>query len=286
MKRRPWPLVLLALIHLMAPIGNIIVNSFLMNVTPLVYLKALLQPENLFHATIFLLIPTSCAVCIYAFKKWSYQAYIALMAVPFIYSFWSWQRRPTTDSLIILCLFYAVNVMIVGYFLLPNIRSIYFNPRLRWWETKPRYAADFQSLIKQTDIQAQGLIKNISIGGFFVESVDKLSIDQEVLVTFTSSEKKYEVHAIPVFHRSTAPVGYGFRVSDEEAHRSELKKLVNQLKNDGIVVGARAPGPEDTFAYWLKSLFTKSAWIPDIKSSGGNSDSRADLNKQMKTGTE
>ena len=193
MKRKPWPLIVLALIHFLAPIGNIIINSYLMESNPVDYLRALLHPSNIVHATIFFGIPIFSSMLIYICKKWSYYLYVGVMSVPFIYSFFSWTNMPGLSTGFILILFYVINIMIVGYFLLPTVRRVYFDPRLRWWETRPRYLADYQATILIAGQSYPGQVKNISQSGIFVESESEFDVDQNLSITFKVADEKFEL---------------------------------------------------------------------------------------------
>ena len=138
MKRRPWPIILLAIFHVIAPLGNILVNSYLAKVSLSVYLQVLTAPENLKTLLVFVLVPLAGAVLIYICKKWSYILYIVLMTIPFGYSLLSYLKNATFGMTVALVVFYFVNMLVIGYFLLPAVRRLYFDPRMRWWETKPR----------------------------------------------------------------------------------------------------------------------------------------------------
>ena len=170
MKHRPWAIIILALFHVVAPIGNILVNAWLAKVSFGYYLQALMAPENRVTLLIFIVVPLLGAVLIYICKKWSYLAYFALMTIPFGYSLFSYFKNATLAMTVALVLFYIINMLVIGYFLSPSVRRLYFDPRMRWWETKPRYKADFQSQVEFNGQQHWVEIKNISVGGAFLET--------------------------------------------------------------------------------------------------------------------
>lgn len=266
MKRRPWPLIVLAVIHLMAPIGNILVNSLLMDVSPWIYFQALLLPENWYHAFVFFGIPIFSAALIYACKKWSYYAYIAVMAVPFIYSFMSWFEAPSAATGSALIVFYLINIAIVGYFMIPSVRVVYFDPKLRWWETKPRYSTDFQAKIFAGDRTIVGQVKNISEGGLFVEVSADVPMNESFRIQFHMGQQDYIFNCKAVYNRRATPTGFGFKMDLDAAAIDQILNLIARLKDEGSVVSGRVPGPEESFGYWLKSLSRrKDGWIPQAR---------------------
>lgn len=263
MKRRPWPLIILAGIHLLTPIGNILVNSFLMKVSPISYAKALLHPNNIWHAVVFFGVPVAAAALIYACRKWAYWTYIGLMSVPFIYSFVSWTESPNLATGIALVCFYLINIAIVGYFVLPGVRVVYFNPALRWWETKPRYTTDFQAKIFLGEDNHSGQVKNISQGGLFIEGDFKVPLNENLRVQFQFAEQEYIAGGKAVYYRSMNPAGYGLRFDLDLAGEDQIANLIARLKVEGVLHSSHVPGPEESFSHWLKNIFkSKQAWIP------------------------
>lgn len=269
MKRKPWALIILSILHLLAPVGNILINSKLMNITAASYLQALFLKENIVHAIVFLAIPILMAASIYACRHWSYKAYIGLMMVPFIYSFISWLESPTVLTGVVLAIFYAFNISLVSYFLLPAIRQIYYDPKLRWWETKPRYAVDFSCDIKFEAQKQKAQIKNFSVGGLYLESNDKLPDQTDLNIYFEYQGEHYEVKGQSVFHKTSTPSGYGIKFIVELGADRKIAGLIEKLKTTSTVVNSRNLGEEDSLRYWLKTaLRSKSAWVPEVKSSG------------------
>lgn len=272
MKRKPWALVILAILHLFAPIGNIFINSQLMKISPLTYFQALFLKENLVHAFIFLVIPVLLSASIYACRNWSYKAYISLMMVPFVYSFISWLETPSITTGFVLAVFYAFNISLVSYFLLPAIRQIYFDPRLRWWETKPRYAVDIKCEIKFEDKKIIGQIKNFSVGGLYLESTEQIPNDAALDISFEYATELYSIHGNPVFFKASPPAGYGVKFITELGADRKIAGLIEKLKVSSPIVNARNLGEEDSLKFWLKTAFkTKSAWVPEVKSTHNQS---------------
>jgi hypothetical protein len=255
MKQRPWPIILLSLFHVIAPIGNIVMNAFISGVDLRFFIRVLLAPENLTTLLVFTLVPLIGAVLIYICKRWSYYLYIALMMIPFGYSLHSYFSSATIMMTVALVFFYIVNMLVVGYFLLPAVRRLYFDPRLRWWETKPRYQADFQCHVDFQGQQHWVEIKNISEGGAFLEAPSDFAEGSELKLFFKDSQGVLQLNGFIVYKRRQAPMGYGFKFDKASSRQPRLKELIQKLRNDGALIQGRVPGPEDTFVGWIRSLF-------------------------------
>lgn len=255
MKKRPWPIIILALFHIVAPLGNILVNSWLAKVDLTYYIHVLLAPENRMTLLVFTVVPLIGAVLIYICKKWSYIAYIALMTIPFAYSLISYMKSATIPMTIALVLFYIVNMLVIGYFLLPAVRRLYFDPRLRWWETKPRYKADFQCQVEHEGQQHWVEIKNISEGGAFLETSSHFSEGTKLKIFFKDAHGVLHLDGEVVYKRMQAPIGYGFKFDKVSAKQPRLHELIKKLQSEGSLIESRLPGPEDTFIGWFQSLF-------------------------------
>lgn len=265
MKRKPWPIIILALLHWLTPIWNVLVNSFYYRIPLDRFLNALLFPQNRLHLLVLIFLPLAAGTLIFTCRRWSYFAYFLLMSGAFAYSLITTKAFFLQNILFISAL-YIVNILGVGYFLIPNIRKIYFNPRLRWWQSKPRFATDFLARLSDGEKSlGDGHIKNISTGGFFIITDVPLETEQNVRVSFKMNDQECSVQASTVFKKSSPPAGYGFKVEALEARRSGLRKIVSALRSSGSLVEDRAPGPDDHFLAWAKKAVRyPRAWVPDV----------------------
>lgn len=265
MKRKPWPLIIIALLHVLSPIGNIIANSFLAKISILLYIKALLTPNELLRTTIFLLIPVVGGFLIYLCKKWSYYLYLLIMIIPFLYSYYSWQSQPNQNLGIYLISFYLINIIVVGYFVLPQVRVVYFDPRLRWWETKPRYAAEFETEVKWIDQKTKGEIKNISESGIFLQTSLELNQNARVEISFKFNNHLHHFLGEVIYtNANVTPKGYGLSLALNEKDSEDLRKLIRDLSEQGSLITSRAPSVEDSFGFWLSRLIHfKKGLLPE-----------------------
>lgn len=222
------------------------------------YLRVLMAPENRVTLLVFTVVPLIGAVLIYTCKKWSYIAYIALMTIPFAYSLISYMKSATIPMTVALVLFYIANMLVIGYFLMPAVRRLYFDPRMRWWETKPRYKADFQCQVDYEGRQHWVEIKNISEGGAFLETSSNFSEGTPLKIFFKDPQGVLHLDGIVVYKRLQTPAGYGFKFDKASSKQPRLRELIRRLESEGSLIQSRLPGPEDTFIGWFRSLFPSS----------------------------
>jgi hypothetical protein len=270
MKRKPWSLIVLALLHFFAPLGNIVANSIFANVTIETYVKALFHPGELLKTFIFLFIPILGGILIYICKKWSYYIYLLLMIFPFAYSYMSWQSQPTIELGIYLVAFYLINLLVVGYFILPQVRQVYFDPRLRWWETKPRFKAEFETAFTWVDQKGRGEIKNLSEGGLLIETDLKINTMGRIDIDFKYKEQNYALKGEIVYSKnSNGRFAYGVSLLTSEEEQQTVKRLISVMSEQGLLITGGAPTQEDTFSYWVKRLITqRKGWLPETNSKG------------------
>ncbi len=70
------------------------------------------------------------------------------------------------------------------YFINPRIRHLYFDPKLRWWRTKPRFETHHAVVLNHENNSLYPILRNISEGGCFVETGEKLKIADLVEIVF------------------------------------------------------------------------------------------------------
>ena len=125
MKQRPWIIVVLALVHVFAPIGNHIMNGYLANITYAEYFSLTLNKTYLLNNWIHFIFPIMAGYFIYQCKKWSLLSYLLCMIILFLNSYMNYVTRSGTMSLTSLVIIYIFNILVVVYFLVPSVRTIY-----------------------------------------------------------------------------------------------------------------------------------------------------------------
>jgi hypothetical protein len=256
MKRRPWPLIIIVWLHILAPIGNILINMKFTRYGLSDFLSILFSSSNITRIVIFIIVPPLAGTLIYICKKWSYIAYIFVMLMPVGYSLYTWLTTQRHETLIAVVISFLVNVAIVGYFMRQDVRKIYFDPRTRWWETMPRFFTDFVAEVSLSDNQFHARITNISMSGLFFGCDQELQRGDQVALSFLHGGNKLVLSGFVVYKNQGEKKGYGVKFGRLGGQKTNLRNLITQLEKDGAIVESRQPGPEDSFLFWLKSIFS------------------------------
>jgi Tfp pilus assembly protein PilZ len=108
-------------------------------------------------------------------------ALVALWGIRDLAEYYAGQET-SLSALIVHLAIYAASMT---YFINPRIRHLYFDPKARWWRTKPRYETCLPMICstngeKNTVEWQYPLLRNISEGGCFIETQHLLLENEEV----------------------------------------------------------------------------------------------------------
>jgi hypothetical protein len=254
MKIKPWPLVVLALLHILAPVGNLVLNALRSGRSiPMQWnYWAHVLPKHLF--IVYVCVPILAGIFIFICRRWSYWGYLACLATLFLSNVYSLSTSLNFGTLAIVFVILLIDLVVVAYFFVPSVQKIYMDPRLRWWEAAPRYNFNNEGFINNRGV----LIKNLSQGGLFVFPAFNMEEGEKVDVSWTFNGQKTTVLG-EVVYKMPRPdgTGYGIRFNHSPETEKQLKVVVKKLHSQGMIVIDRLPGPEDRFIVWLKKLVTR-----------------------------
>lgn len=106
-------------------------------------------------------------------------ALVALWGIRDLQQFYAAETRDIAP-LVVHLLIYTVSIF---YFITPRVRHLYFDPKQRWWRTKPRYETHLPFLLKNQGEWHYPILRNVSEGGCFVETAHPLSVHEKIHVT-------------------------------------------------------------------------------------------------------
>src|SRR3989344_6678525 len=148
MKRKPIPIIILALFHILEPIFKVPLYSYLLKVPPKKLMGSLFINASTLELLEFFLFFPIAGVGIFLTRSWSYPLFIGIEVWTFYRHFDTWQRYPQYFTLPILLTFYFLNFVVVTYFLIPAVRATYFDKKIRWWESRPRFLVKLNAKIE------------------------------------------------------------------------------------------------------------------------------------------
>jgi hypothetical protein len=93
-------------------------------------------------------------------------AMVSLWGVKDLYQYYS-SHTPNLSPLLV---HLAIYVISLAYFINPRVRTLYFDPKLRWWRAKPRFETHLPSLLHTPQDWQYPVLLNISEGGCFIET--------------------------------------------------------------------------------------------------------------------
>jgi hypothetical protein len=260
MKSKPLAIVVLAALYFLAPLVNIWFSSYLEHLSVLEYLReAWARHEYLGLLFLFGLWPLA-GLAIYAVKGWSYPVYLVIAGITVYSNTVTWLQFPGQFSLTLMLCAHAVNIGIVGYFLLPAVRAPYFDPRLRWWEQKPRYCVKIDAILKAgSATELKGQISNLSEGGVLVRSEAKLEAEAPVRIAFAHLGFKMDLSGKVVHFRQDQEWVVGIQFNTKAMTHEESKdvrRLVRTLDQLGTPTVREKPNVWRDFKAWLATRRT------------------------------
>ena len=95
-----------------------------------------------------------------------------------------------------------------------ELRVPYYNPRIAWWESDPRYRISVPAEMTYADHFYKGEIMDISASGCFVKTKESLRVDQELQIKFCLFEQQFDCLGKVVWRTEsgvTHPKGVGVR---------------------------------------------------------------------------
>lgn len=256
MTHRPWPIVVIALFHILAPITNFIMSAALIDMTWSEFLHHQLQNGS--FELLAWTVPFLAGVALLTFQTWSYYAFLGFMVVVSLYTLRQRLLYPYRVDIWLFLLLELINFVVIIYFLSPTVKKIYFNKRIRWWQHSPRYLInlDGKASIKFAQEQLPVLtinakILNISEGGAYIQTTETLNANDKILLQISFLNTNYEMSA-QIIHAQKD--GYGLLFNENVKNRVAIKQLTKILKQQKIPVRGRQLSASESFKFWLFDL--------------------------------
>lgn len=147
-------------------------------------------------------------------------------------------------SLTSLVIIYIFNILVVVYFMVPSVRTIYWDPKVRWWESSPRYKTSTGVRFKFKDKIYEAIMDNFSISGVFILSDFIPAHDELVWFGFEYDGVNYEFNGQVVNHSNSRLNGFGVKIKHTFQSKMLAKKLGRSLNYKGLLLNSRLPLPE------------------------------------------
>ncbi len=263
MKSRPWPILLFGFLHVLNPFYSFFVLAWFSKDDPLIMFARFQTIGQILE--FWCLFPIA-GLAMIAMRSWSYPVIFAVWGYNFYTTFQAWSQNPESVPGWALVLNYVLSVGVITYFLVPNVKAVYYNPRLRWWDQKPRFFFEIPCEVEIGESRFQGVILDLSEGGVFLACERALELNDLITLHFEVAGKDLALSSEVVHKTQDQRAGYGMRfakVSGEQL--SALRGFLEKLRSEGISHRDEA-AESHTFWKWMKHLFsTGRGIIPEIK---------------------
>jgi c-di-GMP-binding flagellar brake protein YcgR len=221
----------------------------------------LVGPYNIFTRLfitdiIILFIYPISAAALYSVKKWGWYLFLGCVLILIGYNIFVYFHNPRYN-LSMLIIFNVILAIVAGIFFRKHVIAPYFNPRLRWWETKPRFKIDIHADLMLDEQIRSGDILDLSMSGFFMAFENTLSLGQVYTFDLKCLKRSVKVTG-RVMRKSTEKEGYdGFgimfvRLTENE--KTGINSIIKDLEKGGLRDSSRdraasagyteEPGPE------------------------------------------
>lgn len=229
MEKRPLSIYILVILHLLAPVFTVIFSRLLKSEP--IALNNLFTPESLAINWPGYLLQIIGAACIYICKRWSMYLYLVCISALFIFSYTNFSADGAKGSILLLILCWAINIAVVYYFLRPNLRRIYTDRKLRWWENSKRYTSSLKANIKLNDQSADAQIINISKTGLLLNTSFELTNNDHIELLVDTGKEKLSLSGEIIVHEQITN-GYGVKFDKNSVNKKSAKIIINQIKNN------------------------------------------------------
>jgi hypothetical protein len=125
-----------------------------------------------------------------------------------------------------------LGLALLTYRVSKEVRVPYFLPRIRWWESDPRYRLCVAVSIQRTSGETNvGDILDLSLGGCFIKFRTDLHQDETIALQFTVFGQALSCAGTVVWRTQTAvthPKGIGVKFAPMPRAQKRALKLINQ----------------------------------------------------------
>jgi hypothetical protein len=261
--------VFLALLQIFGPLGSIFVSAHVNHVGFFEMSRAIWIYSRPWDLIEFYALPIVQGVMIFLAKRFGYYIVIALAIFSVYLNVHEWRIANDVISIPVLIGVTASNLGLIVYLLLPSVRAVFMNPRLRWWETPPRYTVNLPGQISKAD--GHGFpckIVDISVGGAGVQTEGQTFEQNEaILLMFERDGRTLLMRAVVVYGRADGTnhrYGIEWRrgIEDDEAR---LVHFLEDLESKRAPINRPPPQwREDLAAWWSRAKKSPSAWVPEV----------------------
>lgn len=258
-------LKLIALLHMAYPLTYLLHAAILFDIPAAGCVRILL---NLFYYVVSIVAMTA-GYGLWEMRRWSWYAFIFATVLTIYQNALVVQDYGESNQKALAFVASCLIVLGMTYRVAREVRVPYFFPKIRWWESNPRYRLTVPARIRREDGSViDGQILDLSIAGCFVKLRSDLRIDERVDLDFTVYSQRVEAPGAVVWQGLSAvthPKGIGVKFSLlPKLQRRALRVIVRRIRViSGFYRRSRyLMNPEDFNRRWIE---IESKELPKIE---------------------
>lgn len=237
-KKKPVFIEVFAMIYLISPIINILNIAFFYKgysaVDNLLRLKKLIMSGNIVVIlnVIGWMSAIPLAIGLFKVRLWAWYYFILHSLGMLFLSFFTFQGSFHVSKASLINFLFLIPL---GYYISREIRTPYFNPRVRWWEQAKRLKHNIDVMLHDKSFMTY----DISLAGAFIITNGEINLIQGDMVKckLQYDNLSIETNAEIVWENaqeSTLPIGYGIKFVDlNKTNKKLLDKLISKLLEEG-----------------------------------------------------
>ncbi len=255
---------MLAILHILEPIFKIGFHSFVNNISPFVLFQFELD-----HSTILTFIEEIAlfpvaGILILLIRRWSYflflfiEAWIIFINARSVIALYENGQYVMFYSAVLITL---INLLIILYFIFSTVKNSYHDPRLRWWESTPRYSVICKC--KMSRVKYENFFEtesiNISESGILLKNISDFDAGQKVEMEMTLLSDSFFLRG-DIVHKTTLPgnavYGLGIKFVDlTSVQKTALRFKMRELEKKKYPRRPKRSMFEELFGGILPSQF-------------------------------
>ncbi len=247
MFRRPWPILMLALLQFLTPVIYLAFAAGFYNVSIGSATREIMELTPFTRQLEIFILPLILGLLIFMTNRIAYLIAMIGCIYGIVAGVLAFVLSNQTDPVFPIILSNLFCLAAIGYLARSKARNIYFNQRLRWWETELRYVVNFPSSVTRVGgAPMKATLLNIASGGAGVETLNSGFLKGEVItLEFQNAGTVHHLKAKVMWEKpiDSAKQFIGIHWEDENTkpERSKVRRLIRSLKTAKTPTTRHAP---------------------------------------------
>ncbi len=221
----------IAQFYLFFPVTHLVFIGLLFDIPAASCLRILLSPFYI----ILSVIAVFAGYGLHEMRKWGWYVFVVANVLIGYTNATVVQDYSTSHHKVIVFILSILILLFVIFRVAREVRVPYFFPKIRWWESNPRYRLSVPvKIIRNVQNTLDGEILDISIGGCFVKLRSDAAQDEMILLKYKVFGIELNCQGIVVWRTGstvTHPKGVGVKfVNIDKETKKALKMVTRRLK--------------------------------------------------------